>query len=237
MLRFDPILPILILVLPILILVAVCYSLRCGAQPTHSKDHLVTAEILFSKDVVTVAYRKAIEHTLYATPGELARFIQLPGATNPETVVSVYKVGGATPKYMVTCTQSSSSLWETVPRPGAPVRKNGSPMRVLRCDAEISASLASSIHRIWLTMLTTVKPEAVRRGVVSIDGTSEIFTAVEGGNRELHGAAPNEYPKNGRVSDLISLAFLLQAYCDPPPEGRDVVAAKLTQAVRKFPVN
>ena len=57
-------------------------------------------------------------------------------------------------------------------------------------------------------MLTNVKPETVRRGILYIDGTMEIFTASDGGNRELHGAAANEYPKKGRVSDLISLAFL-----------------------------
>lgn len=219
-----------------LLLLAACYRLSCGAQPPNSEDHLVTAELLFSKDPVTTAYRKVIEQTLYVTPGELARFIQLPGATNPETVVSVYKTSGANPKYMVTCTQSSSSLWETVPHPGTSVRKNGPQIRVSRCDAEIPANLATSIHRIWFAMLTNVGPETVRHGQVYIDGTAEIFTAVEG-NRELHGSAPNKYPKNGRVSDLISVAFLLQAYCDPPPEGRDVVAAKLTQAVRKFPVN
>ena len=85
--------------------------------------------------------------------------------------------------------------------------------------AEIPANSASSLHRIWLMMLTNVKPETVRRGILYIDGTMEIFTASDGGNRELHGAAANEYPKKGRVSDLISLAFLLQAYCDLPPQG------------------
>src|SRR5262249_278082 len=108
-----------------LLLVAACNSLRCGAQPTNGEDHFVTAEILFSEDPVTTGYRKVIEQTLYVTSGELARFIQLPGATNPETVASVYKTNGANPKYMVTCTQSSSSLWETVPHPGTSVRKSG----------------------------------------------------------------------------------------------------------------
>lgn|GEM_PF-5337738 len=213
---------------------AVGYSLTSGAEPTHSKEGLVTAEILFSNDPVTLAYRRAIERTLYSTPGELARFIQLPGHTDPETVVSLYQVKQSNRKYMVSCTQASSSLWETIPRPGAIATKSASTIRVLRCDAEVSPTMASAIHDIWLRMLTNVTPELTHPGVVYLEGTMEIFTAMNGSGRELRGARPHEYAKNGRVSALIELAFLLKAYCDPPPEGRDVVARKLMEAVKDF---
>ncbi len=86
-------------------------------------------------------------------------------------------------------------------------------------------------------MLADVRPQLTSPGVVYLDGTTEIFTVISGSGRELRGARPHEYAKHGRVSGLMELAFLLKAYCDPPPEGRDVVARKLTRAVSKFSVN
>lgn len=212
-------------------------SLALGTRPDPAKDHLVRADILFDHtNPVAVAYREVIQRKLCLTPADIARFIQLPGATNPETVVSVYRVDGHNDRYKVTCTQSSSSLWETVQHPGGPTAKSASRIKVIRCDAELPAYLAQSIHQIWLKMLADVTPESIPHGVVYLDGTTEIFTAVKANKKgELEGRAPYDYPKNGKVSALISLAFSLQAYCDPPPEGRDAVSAELLRAVKEFP--
>jgi hypothetical protein len=216
-----------------------CYCTICNAEPNPRADHLVTANALFSSDQTSneVAYRKAIEEKLYVTPGDVARFIQLAGGTNPETVVSIYRVPGVRNRYRITCTQSASSLWETVPRPGMQKIKSRERIGVVRCDADIPAHLASSIHRIWLTMLLGTRPEAVSPGVVYLHGTTELFTAVDADNRELRGQRPHEYPAHGRVAALIKLGFLLEAYCDPPKEGRDVVGRAIERAVSNFTLN
>jgi hypothetical protein len=225
----------------------------CCASPSLGRDHpdhLVPADILFdAKDSVTTAYRHVIEKKLFVSFGEIARFIQIPAA-GVETVVSVYR--GDDNRYWITGTQPSSMLWETVQHPGGLPAKSGRGIKITRCNAEIPPKLALSIQRVWLKMLADVRPEKTSPGsmrsarkvgnmdlreverVFYLDGTSEIFTAVDPKGRELRGQRPNDYQKGGHVSALIRIGFLLVGYCDPPRQGRDVVASDLTRELNKF---
>src|SRR5437762_7951712 len=140
--------------MPWIIAVILCGSiLRLDAKEL--ADHLVPAEEYFGpKNYEQKGYWKLIEEKLFVTPGDIARFVQFPGAYGTETALSIYRASGNDHSYWVTITQPSSSLWERAPHPEKREHKDRSPIRVERCDASLPDSTAVAVRRVWLKMLT-----------------------------------------------------------------------------------
>lgn len=121
-----------------------------------TSDHLVPLN-----QYSTPEYRRLYEKKLFITRGDIARFVYLPGAVDPEMVVSVYRQGAGShehpTRYWITVTKPSARLWLCIHTGDEKFtgRKDLDPSTVLtsRADASLPESTAVAIHRLWTAAL------------------------------------------------------------------------------------
>jgi hypothetical protein len=181
-----------------------------GARTTW--DYLVPVE---KETGSGAAYEKVWREKLLVTNGELARFVGLPGNVGEETSVSVYRRTGQSGdgQYWLTATQASKRLWDAIEG-----TLDAKAVGVQRCDAPLPESTALAIHRVWIAMLSQVRPEPKSEQSIAVDTSTEIFSAAGSDGRLLQGQLSSEPGKNS--SALLQLAFSLMKYCDVPQSER-----------------
>ena len=176
------------------------------------------------------AYQKVWQQKLLVTPGNVARFVGLPGNVGEEAAVSIYrdagKKGGKPGGYWVTVTQASKRLWDYMP--GTGVKPSIDPMTVPieRCDLPLQESTAFAIRDVWLTMLAQTRPEPKSESI-SLDSSTKIFSVSDSTGRTLRGQGPSRIIHGGNISMLIHLANSLIEYCNVPEPRRAEKARKI----------
>lgn len=173
-------------------------------------------------DGIAGTYRKLYESKLFVTPGDIARYVSLPGLKGEgETSASIHqtiKKGGMPGNYWVTTLKSSGSLWDTLPQPGSKPSSLRA-IRIQRCDAPIPESTARSIHKAWVAMLQRTRSAPLNE--VRGDSSNQIFAVRQARNRLLR-AETHDFGKNNMM--LIELGEGLIGYCDTQPSKRMATA-------------
>jgi len=191
-------------------------------------DHLVPLEENYG---LLLQYERLSREKLLVTPGEIARFISLPGSGSVETSVSVYQMPGKSGSlpgdYWVTVTQASKSLWEATQSDSKPET-----VKVERLDAPLPQVVAQSVHDAWVRMLMRIKPASKSEDEVMVDSTQEIFSASKSDGTVMEGQAPTH--PGPKTKGHIEIAFSLIEYCDKPPALRNKIARDIQKHVRKL---
>jgi hypothetical protein len=209
------------------IVLALCVgiSLECRASRPN-EDHLVPVKEAVGSSAI---YQELWQRELLLTPGEIARFVGLPGTIGVETAVSVYQASGKENSlpgnYWVTATQASDRIWNSVEGSLDPKT-----IRVERCDAPIEESIALAIHKLWLAMLSQSRPQQHSNEIV-VDSSREIFSAANSRGIVLEGESSTTLKRN--TKGLIKIALSLMEYCDGPASKR----AELTREIEKTTLN
>jgi hypothetical protein len=237
LMRFDSGLNLALVFLPrklrtAIVLFGVAATLWFGTRPDcraarPHRDYLVpVTKPLGSR----AAYEELWQQKLLVTPGEIARFVGLPGTGGVETTVSVYrapgKEGSLPGDYWMTATQASESLWNCV-EPGTKDQVDPNAIAVERCDAPIPESTALTVHKSWLTMLSQSRPQHDSR-VIPVDSSREIFSAVDADGRILQGESSTAPKKNTKA--LINIALSLLEYCGADAHSRTTIATDIEKA-------
>ena len=221
-------------------LVGLLFITRLGAAESTTaaptNDHLVpVVEYLGNAPL----YRKLWEQKLLVTPGDVARFVQLPGSAGVEIAVSVHrdtqKSGGLPGGYWVTMTQPSVPLSQCYPSVGNEKPIDSRIVHIRRCDAPLPASTAFVIQRAWLKTLKDSRPLPNSERWMSVDSTTEIFSAKSPDGKIMEAQAP-PIPLNSRkkVNALIRIGFWLADYCELHASDRPRLARKIETAASRL---
>lgn len=202
------------------IVLAVCVgiSLECRASPP-DEDHLVPLKEAYGSSAV---YHQVWQRQLLVTPGDVARFVSLPGTSDVETSVSIYRKPGKNNSlpgdYWVAVTQASESLWRAVESKIDPTT-----IRVQRCDAPIPESTAVAVQKAWMAMLTQTRPR--QTSGISVDSSQEIFSAAKPDGAILEGESSSVPKQNTKA--LIDIALSFMEYCDAPVAKRAKIMSNI----------
>jgi len=98
------------------LIIAFCFGKSPDCRASRSNgNYLVPVKEALG---LSAAYKELWQQKLLVTPGEIARFVGLPGTTGLETTISVYrapgKEGSLPGDYWITATQASERLWNCV---------------------------------------------------------------------------------------------------------------------------
>lgn len=187
----------------------------CGIEVV--ADHLVP---LKKQQGVNLEYEKLWRRKLLVSPGDLAQFVGLPGNVGEETAVSVYRQtqqDNTTAGYWVTATQAKERLSKAIPQLGVDGTVDPQNISIERCDAALPESTAIAIHDLWVAMLSQTSAEPKSESI-SIDSSTEIFSAVDASGKVLRGQTSRRPGKNSLA--LVQLALSLMEYCDAPASQR-----------------
>jgi hypothetical protein len=192
-----------------------------------TNDHLVPVIRYLGSAAL---YRKLWEQKLFVTPGDIARYVQLPGAAGREVAVSLYKQskrGDRLPgDYWATTTQPAVPLSECIPAAGVDKPIDAQIVEIRRWDAPLPESTALAIHKLWLAMLSGIGPEP-EPDVIPVDSSTEIFFATDAKGRVLEAQTPVN-PKEHTLG-LVKIGNLLIDYCSASASAR----AKLASDIEK----
>lgn len=208
--------------------VAFCFGKApdCHASRS-SRDYLVPVQKALG---LSAAYEELWRQKLLVTPGEIARFVGLPGTVGVETTISVYrepgKEGSLPGNYWVTATQASERLWNCV-ESGDQGQVDPNTITVKRCDAPVGESTALVMQKIWLAMLSQSRPQR-QLHEIPVDSSREIFSAEDSEGRVLQGESSTAPKENTKA--LISIALSLLEYCGADVLGRATIAADIEKA-------
>jgi hypothetical protein len=198
---------------------------------TSTNDHLVPVVQYLG---LAPLYRKLWQQKLFVTPGEIARYVQLPGSAGKEVAVSVYKrrkrEGGLPGDYWATATQPAVPLSDCVAAAGVDKQLDPKTVEVRRWDAPLPKSTALVIQKLWLAMLSATGPEP-EPDVIAVDSSTEIFFATDTRGRVLEAQAPVS-PKGDALA-LVKVGNLLIDYCSAPAPQRP----KLAEEIEKEALN
>jgi hypothetical protein len=208
--------------------VSVSIRVDCLGEAPH-EDHLVpVGEPLGLRAV----YEQLWRQKLLVTPGEIARFVGLPGTIGLETTISVYrapeKENSLAGNYWVTATQASQRLWNCV-EPGVEGKNDPDSIRVVRCDAPIPESTALALHTAWLAMLSRSRPQHKTNEIV-VDSSREIFSAADSSGRVLEAQGSTAPKENTKA--LINMALSLLEYCGSSADGRTNIASTVEREAK-----
>lgn len=206
-----------------LALLCVGISLECRASAPN-EDHLVPLKEAYGS---SAAYQEAWQRQLLVTPGDVARFVSLPGTGDVETAVSIYRQPGTSNSlpgvdYWVTVTQASKSLWKAVESKIDPAT-----VHIQRCDVQISESTAQAVHEAWIAMLTQTK--ARQTSGISVDSSQEVFSAAKPDGVILEGESSSTPKQNTKA--LIDIALSFMEYCEAPVAKRVQIMSKIEKTV------
>ena len=209
------------------IVLALCVgiSLECSASRP-DEDHLVPLKEAYGSSAV---YRQVWQRQLLVTPGDVARFVGLPGTGDVETAVSIYRKPGKNNSlpgdYWVAVTQASESLWRAVESKIDPTT-----IRVQRCDAPIPESTAVAVQKAWMAMLTQTRPR--KASGISVDSSQEIFSAAKPDGAILEGESSSVPKQNTKA--LIDIALSFMEYCEAPVAKRAQITSNIEKTASKL---
>lgn len=197
-----------------------------------TNDHLVPIiEYLGSAPL----YRKLWKEKLFVTPGDVARYVQLPGAAGREVAVSIYRQSKGQDDlrsdYWATATQSSVPLWDCLPVAGAEKPIDPKTVQIRRWDAPLPESTALAIHTLWLAILSGTRPES-EPDTIAVDSTTEIFCATDASGRVLEAQTPVS-PKENTLA-LVKIGNLLVDYCSASAPERTRIAGEIDKEARNL---
>lgn len=216
------------LVLPLWALIS------AGVIEASPAEHLVPVNLEANAN-----YRQLYEKKLFVTSGDVARFVFLPAALEPEFVVSVYRrkknqVTGES-YYNLTVTMPSKRLWNCIPTGDEKFtgRRVDDPktVRTLRWDASLPDSTALAIHSLWLESLRRAAPDPCT-GCVLIDSSDAIFSVVTGDGRTLQARLPKSRGK--ATESLLNVGFRLAEYSRAPASLQSGLAKKLQKTATEL---
>jgi hypothetical protein len=197
-------------------------------------DHLVPVDEIFSDPQSQLsAYRRLSESKLFVTPGDMARFLHLPGIGGTETAVSIYrdgrKTGGLPGGCWLTFTRASRLLWTFILH--AKDEHGGlDSVKIERRDLPLPEKTAGAIRDAWLIMLAQSKEPS--QSFATVDSSTEIYSAVDTSGRYLAASSP---PLLGRkTSDLLQLTNKLIECCYLAPSKRPLRLREVEVAARAF---
>jgi len=128
-------------------------------RQTLRADYLILPDLKLEVGA-NARYTKLYERKLFVTPGNLARFVLLPGPlAQTEIAFSVYQRGERQGDYWVTLTEPTRRLADCDPIDSALPKVNPSTIRVRRHDAQLPESAALAVHELWVTMLQQARPD------------------------------------------------------------------------------
>ncbi len=216
------------------VIVLLGHLYNCQAATAPSGDHLVPIDPQ-SELGSEAAYRKIYEAKLFMTPGNLARFVQLPGPlAQPEVVISLYQRRKSrrtgSNEYWVTLTEPIGRLADCIPVDGERPKLNAQTMRVRRFDAPLPESTALAVNNAWLTMLRRASPDPCRECIA--EGTTEIFSAVARDGKLLRATVPIKTEPNTLA--LTKLGLALGDYCYAAPDRRGETARDIEARARRL---
>lgn len=181
-------------------------------------------------------YRKLLELRLGLTRFNCGREIAWPDL-GPETCISIYSLpqnGGQT--HWVTLTlPEKSSFWQITDGMSRKHKNEGSKLRVIRTDAEISELRAKLIREAWSLMIKNAHPANYIRP--SPDGMRVIM----GGNTDFYlqtplGVRRASFPAlpdcNTPAHVLLNLCNTLMAYCEAKPSERERLGKRIENQAR-----
>jgi hypothetical protein len=178
---------------------------------------------------LSAVYREVWQRQLLVTPGEIARFVSLPGTNDVETAVSIYRESGKNNSlpgdYWVAVTQATESLWRAVESKIDPTT-----IRVQRCDAPIPESTAVAVQKAWIAMLTQARPRKAT-GIV-VDSSQEIFSTAKPDGAILEGESSSA-PKQSTKA-LIDIALSFMEYCEAPAAKRTQLTNSIAKTASKL---
>ncbi len=196
-----------------------------------AEDHLIRVP---KNNQMDDAYDRLWREKLFVTPGNISRFVALPGNVGTETVASVYRApdknGSLAGGYWLTVTQSSEALWNYFARPTPKGLGDPRSVKVVRIDAPLSQATALLIQRSWRIMLTQAKAERKVQGI-PMDNSKELFSAEFGDGLTSVGTlptVPKTLPRDTRT--LLDIANYLVAYPDATIAGRATLNQKINIA-------
>lgn len=204
----------------------VCYAIvamstavqNCPAASSNI-DHLVPIPERLGS---SAAYDKLWQQKLLVTPGDVARFVSLPGLVGEESAVSVYRTQdkkyGLPGGYWLTVTQASGRLWNCIPAPGVKRPIDPRTIKIVRCDLPLPESTALKIGDLWLAMLRHARPPPEES--VVLDSSSELYFAESPAGKTLAAQAPDTIIPGGKTTALMDLANSLIEYCNVPETRR-----------------
>lgn len=185
-----------------------------------SIDHLVPLE---RKGGSALTYERMWHQKLLVTPGDLARFIFLPGNFGEEYATSLYATASSSGQSncQITLTRASSSIAKCVPSRARVTPPNDlQKVNIFRCDIPFPRSTANKVHEVWLAMLADSRREKADRSVISVDSSTEIFSAKDSRGNILNARLPMKSLERGNTKVLFELAALLVTYCDSAEKDR-----------------
>jgi hypothetical protein len=177
-------------------------------------------------------YRKLWREKLLVTPGELARFVQLPGSRGVEVAVSMYKddrkSGGLPGGYWLTMTEPSVTLSQCYPREDKSKYIDPRTIHIKRLDAPLPEATALAIRKLWLVMLNKARPGPDPETYITLDSTQQYFSAQMPDGKVFEAVTPSvPVGPNAKTDQLIRIGFLLLYYCEVRPPNRPQVARKI----------
>jgi hypothetical protein len=198
-----------------------------------AEDHLVPLE---PESGLLLKYERLWKKKLLVTPADVARFVFLPGTVQNEGAVSVYTdhrrhASGA--NYRLTVTQSNVRLWDCLSQFGEPPSQDLRSVKIERCDLPLPDSTATALHRVWLTMLTQARPEP-KSDAITLDSSSEIYSAVDDNGRILWAKGPSEMKEGMKIYDLFAITNQLIDYCNVPESRRASAAADIQKSAERL---
>jgi hypothetical protein len=203
-----------------------------AAITTSRDDHLVPIDEIFDDQQGQLgAYRKLSESKLFVTPGDMARFLHLPGIGGTETAVSIYhddrKAGGLPGGCWLTFTQASRLLWTFILH-ATDEQGDVNSVKIERRDLPLPEKTAGAIREAWLIMLAQSKKPS--ESVATVDSSTEIYSAVDRSGRYLAASSP---PLVGRkTSALLQLTNRLIECCYVAPSERPQKLREVEAAAR-----
>jgi hypothetical protein len=214
----------------LLVLFQVSLGRRSVADEKADNLALIDAQ---SEAASEAEYKHLYESQLFLTPGDLARFVQLPGPlADSEVAVSLHKTTkrGHASKYELTLTRSKIRLADAVST--NPKRRDdmlkASPAQ--RIDAPCPESMAMAINRLWLIMLKQAQPDPCAECIA--EGPSQIFSATAENGRLLRAMTPIK-PLHDTI-ELTDLGRALVEYCDALPALRSALARRVEEQARRL---
>jgi hypothetical protein len=197
-----------------------------GMAADHSVDHLVPVQQKYGS---SASYQQLWQKKLLITPGDIARFVSLPGNSGEEVTASVYQmpkkdkslIGG----YWLTVTQSSERLWDSVATPERVSPRDPQLITVARCDIALPQTTARALQMAWRTMLAETHPPATSD--YGLDRSIELFSATNKG-ASLWAELPAV--RGRRVTALLNIGTALIDLCNMPESRRRRAIVRIEDA-------
>jgi hypothetical protein len=217
--------------MPLVCIIATQAVVAKDNQIEHA-DYLILLDPKFGLGT-KASYQTLYERKLFVTPGNLARFVELPGPlAQTEIAVSVYQKDTQPSDYWMTLTEPSRRLADCDPVDPALPKVDPSTIKVRRNDAHLPESAALAVHKLWVTMLQQARSDPCKNCFG--EGTIGIFSAMIPNEKTLQAAMLYSGPK---TLSLAKLASELIGYCRAPATERDRIAhdieSKATELQRR----